>query len=97
MSNPFFIPWLMGWRFQIVLTKGGAIIEAYGFGICLQTSLKNGESPNSAADRLVFNEDMRRKSLHNAWISNRQKQGYIVQNSNAFKKVFTSKSHLSLH
>ena len=67
MTNPFHLRWLQGWVFQVVLTGGKAKVEAYGFGICLRTSLLQGESPVSAADRLVVSEDIRRKSLHNAW------------------------------
>ena len=57
MSNPFKVRWLMGWTFQTVLMEGGVQVEARGFGICLRTPLRHGESPIAAADRLVLAED----------------------------------------
>ena len=68
MCNPFKIRWLKGWTFQTVITGGELTLEAHGFGICLASSINPGESPNLVADRLVFNEDQRRKSLHKAWL-----------------------------
>ena len=68
MSNPFRIRWLRGWTFQIVFMEGKVQVEAHGFGICLRTALNPGESPNSAADRLVLAEDRRRRALYQAWI-----------------------------
>ena len=68
MLNPFRLQWLKGWLFQLVLMEGDIKIEAHGFGVCLQTALEPGESPRSAADRLVLAEDKRRKSLHHSWI-----------------------------
>jgi len=67
MINPFRVRWLEGWTFQTVLIGGRALIEAYGFGVCLRTEIKAGESPNEAADRLVLVEDCLRRSLRNAW------------------------------
>ena len=67
MKNPFRLNWLKEWNFQIVLMEGGVKIEAHGYGICLQTNLEPGESPRSAADRLVLTEDRRRKALRNSW------------------------------
>jgi len=68
MTNPFRIRWLQGWIFQIVLMEGKVQVEAHGFGICLRTAVHPGESPRSAADRLVLAEDRRRRALHKAWI-----------------------------
>ena len=68
MANPFSVRWLAGWTFQTVLMEGQVQVEAYGFGICLRTPVLPGESPISAADRLVLAEDQRRRALHNAWL-----------------------------
>ncbi len=68
MANPFRLRWLDGWTFQTVLMEGDVQVEARGFGICLRTRLRNGETPRSAADRLVLEEDRRRRSLHHAWL-----------------------------
>lgn len=68
MTNPFRLRWLQGWTFQIVLMEGYVHVEAHGFGICLRTELFPGESPRTAADRLVLAEDKRRRALHNAWL-----------------------------
>ena len=72
MANPFNLHWLEGWHFAIVLMDGDVKIEATGFGICLRTSLLPGESPKTAADRLVLAEDRRRKTLHNCWLSRKK-------------------------
>tara|TARA_Y100001968_G_C19371767_1_gene725476 strand:- start:349 stop:561 length:213 start_codon:yes stop_codon:yes gene_type:complete len=69
MKNPFEINWAHGWTFQIVHVEGGSKIEGYGFGIRIQGALVPTESPLMAADRLVFNEDRKRKSLFNTWKS----------------------------
>ena len=34
----------------------------------LRTAVLPGESPQSAADRLVLSEDRRRRALHHAWL-----------------------------
>lgn len=68
MANPFSVRWLAGWTFQTVLMEGQVQVEAHGFGICLRTPVLPGESPVSAADRLVLAEDQRRRALHNAWL-----------------------------
>jgi len=68
MANPFSVRWLAGWTFQTVLMEGHLQVEAHGFGICLRTPVLPGESPLSAADRLVLAEDQRRRTLHNAWL-----------------------------
>ena len=52
----------------MVFVDGVVKIEAYGFGICLSTTLLPGESPGDAADRLVCEEDSKRKALHNSWL-----------------------------
>ena len=43
-------------------------MEAQGFGIRLRTAVQQGESPQTAADRLVLAEDQRRRALHHAWL-----------------------------
>ena len=68
MTNPFSVRWLAGWTFQTVFMAGEVQVEAHGFGICLRTPVLPGESPVSAADRLVLAEDQRRRALHNAWL-----------------------------
>jgi hypothetical protein len=68
MTNPFRVRWLQGWQFQVVLMEGHVQVEAHGFGICLRTAVLPGESPTSAADRLVLGEDRRRRALHHAWL-----------------------------
>ena len=68
LCNPFRLRWLQGWTFQIVLMEGHVQVEAHGFGICLRTAVLPGESPHSAADRLVLAEDRRRRALHHAWL-----------------------------
>jgi hypothetical protein len=68
MANPFSVRWLAGWTFQTVLMEGEVQVEAHGFGICLRTPVLTGESPVTAADRLVLAEDRRRRALHNAWL-----------------------------
>ena len=68
MTNPFRLRWLQGWTFQVVLMEGHVQVEAHGFGICLRTPLRHGESPIAAADRLVLSEDRRRRALHAAWL-----------------------------
>ena len=67
MANPFSVRWLEGWTFQTVLMEGAVLVEAHGFGICLRTSVLPGESPVTAADRLLLDEDWRRKTLRAAW------------------------------
>ncbi len=68
MINPFYVRWLQGWTFQLVLMEGKVQVEAHGFGICIRTSLLHGETPQDAADRLVLEEDTRRHALHQAWL-----------------------------
>jgi hypothetical protein len=68
MINPFYVRWLQGWTFQLVLMEGKVQVEAHGFGICLRTALLHGETPQDAADRLVLEEDTRRHALHQAWL-----------------------------
>ncbi|MFM7311742.1 MAG: copper-binding protein [Cyanobium sp.] len=68
MANPFSVRWLTGWTFQTVLMEGEVQVEAHGFGICLRTPVLPGESPVTAADRLVLAEDRRRRALHSAWL-----------------------------
>jgi hypothetical protein len=71
-TNPFSVRWLAGWTFQAVFMEGAVQVEAHGFGICLRTPVLPGESPLSAADRLVLAEDRRRRALHNAWLRGRE-------------------------
>ena len=68
MTNPFRLRWLQGWTFQVVFMEGHVQVEAHGFGICLRTAVLPGESPQTAADRLVLAEDRRRRALHSAWL-----------------------------
>ena len=68
MSNPFRLRWLEGWTFQVVLMEGHVQVEAQGFGITLRTPVLPQETPQAAADRLVLDEDRRRRSLHQAWL-----------------------------
>lgn len=63
MSNPFEVRWLKGWIFEVVLMDGCVQVEAKGFGICLRSPMDPGETPQSAADRLVMAEEKRRLSL----------------------------------
>ena len=63
MTNPFRLRWLQGWVFQVVFMEGHVQVEAHGFGICLRTAVLPGESPQTAADRLVLAEDRRRRAL----------------------------------
>ena len=70
MDNPFKLKWVTDWSFKIVIQGGMVLIEANGLGVCLSTSLRPGESPITAADRLVLSEDNKWKSLHNIWKRN---------------------------
>ena len=74
MTNPFRLRWLQGWTFQVVLMEGHVQVEANGFGIRLRTAVLPGESPQSAADRLVLSEDRRRRALHHAWLRGQEPQ-----------------------
>ena len=74
MTNPFRLRWLQGWTFQVVLMEGHVQVEANGFGIRLRTAVLPGESPQSAADRLVLSEDRRRRALHHAWLRGQELQ-----------------------
>ena len=67
MDNPFQLNWIKDWSFKIVIKGGIVLIEASGLGVSVSTCLLPGESPISAADRLVLNEDQRRRSLHKIW------------------------------
>jgi hypothetical protein len=67
-TNPFSVRWLAGWTFQTLFMDGQVQVEAHGFGICLRTPVLPGESPLTAADRLVLAEDRRRRALHSAWL-----------------------------
>lgn len=71
MANPFSVRWLEGWTFQTVLMGGAVQVEAHGYGICLRTQVLPGESPLTAADRLLLDEDRRRKALRAAWLRGR--------------------------
>ena len=68
MTNPFRLRWLEGWTFQVVLMEGHVQIEAQGFGITLRTPVRPQEAPQAAADRLVLDEDRRRRAMRQAWI-----------------------------
>ena len=71
MNNPFKLNWVNDWSFKIVIQGGSVAIEANGLGVSVSTSLRPGESPISAADRLVLFEDNKRRNLHNIWKRNR--------------------------
>jgi hypothetical protein len=79
MSNPFGLRWLQGWTFQTVLMEGHVQIEAHGYGIRLRTPLQPGESPRAAADRLVLEEDRRRRSLYQAWRRGQRTSALVPQ------------------
>ena len=68
MTNPFRLRWLEGWTFQVVLMEGHVQIEAQGFGITLRTPVRPQEAPQAAADRLVLDEDRRRRAMRQAWL-----------------------------
>ena len=67
-TNPFYQSWNKGWSFLFFLEGGIAKIEAKGLGVSLIANIEKGETPNESADRLIFREQRRRKSLHNSWI-----------------------------
>ena len=50
--------------------EGGIYIEAKGLGALIRKPFLANESPFTAADNLVYNEDKNRKSLFNSWKSN---------------------------
>jgi hypothetical protein len=68
MTNPFRLRWLEGWTFQVVLMEGHVQVEAQGFGITLRTPVFPQEAPQAAADRLVLDEDRRRRAMRQAWL-----------------------------
>ena len=68
MTNPFRLRWLEGWTFQVVLMEGHVQVEAQGFGITLRTPVLPQEAPQTAADRLVLDEDRRRRAMRQAWL-----------------------------
>jgi hypothetical protein len=53
--------------------EGGIYIEAKGLGVLIRKPLLATESPFTAADNLVQNEDKNRKFLFNSWKSKRTK------------------------
>ncbi len=69
MHNPFSIYWNKNWTFQIVHMEGGIYIEAKGLGVLIRKPLLATDSPFTAADHLVNNEDKNRKSLFKSWKS----------------------------
>ncbi len=69
MSNPFSIYWNKNWTFQIVHMEGGIHIEAKGLGVLIRKPLLTNESPLTAADNLMYNEDKNRKFLFKSWKS----------------------------
>ena len=95
MSNPFRLRWLQGWTFQIVLMEGHVQVEAHGFGICIRTAVLPGESPHSAADRLVLAEDRRRRALHHAWLRGQDLPNHTEPSYEPFQEV-TSEQPASL-
>jgi len=69
MRNPYSIYWNKNWTFQIVHMEGGIHIEGKGLGVLIRKPLLATESPVTAADNLVHDEDKNRKSLFNSWKS----------------------------
>lgn len=53
MANPFQLHWKNGWIFQTVLMDGAVQVEAHGHGRQLRATLRPGETPMQAADRLM--------------------------------------------
>tara|TARA_Y100001968_G_scaffold39619_1_gene30188 strand:+ start:674 stop:847 length:174 start_codon:yes stop_codon:yes gene_type:complete len=49
--------------------EGGIYLEAKGLGVLIRKPFLATESPFSAADCLVYNEDKIRKSLFKSWKS----------------------------
>jgi hypothetical protein len=49
--------------------EGGIYIEAKGLGAVIRKPLLATESPFTAADDMVYDEDKNRKSLFNSWKS----------------------------
>ena len=66
--NPFYLRWNKGWSFIFFLEGGVGKIEARGFGISITSDIYKGESPIESADRLIINEERRRKSIYYSWI-----------------------------
>ncbi len=66
--NPFYIGWNKGWSFLFFFDGATPKIEAKGFGISVTTIIEKGESPYESADRLIFKEQINRKSRYNAWL-----------------------------
>jgi hypothetical protein len=69
MHNPFSVYWNKNWTFQIVHMEGGIYIEAIGLGALIRKPLLATDSPFTAADNLVYDEDKNRKFLFNSWKS----------------------------
>ena len=76
MTNPFRLRWLEGWTFQVVLMEGHVQVEASGFGITLRTPVRPQEAPQAAADRLVLDEDRRRRAMRQAWLRGQEAMPY---------------------
>ena len=71
MYKPFSIYWNKNWSFQILHMEVGIHIEAKGLGVIIRKPLLANESPFTAADNLVYNEDKNRKYLFNSCKSKR--------------------------
>ena len=98
MINPFYVRWLQGWTFQVVLMEGKAQVEAHGFGICLRTALLHGETPQNAADRLVLEEDRRRHALHQAWLKGQATTAHAKPSSGVPEAAYpTHQSLVNVH
>lgn len=67
MANPFQIRWLAGWWFQVIHEGGRVLLEARGYGICLRRPLLAGETPRDVADRMIWQEDRRRRMIKAVW------------------------------
>ena len=63
MTNPFKLYWAEDWTFQIVHMEGGIYIEAHSLDICLRSLFSPSDNPLIAADRLIFQNDDKKKRL----------------------------------
>ena len=67
-NNPFYLRWNNSWTFTLILEGGLARIKASGLGVTITKQINPGESLLESADKLIFKEDMRRKSLYYSWL-----------------------------
>lgn len=67
-NNPFNLSWAKDWTFTLLLEGGLSKVEAKGLGVIVSSYINYGESPKETADRIIFKEEKRRKSLYYSWI-----------------------------